>query len=329
MLKMLVGASLRSLLLAAAVGLGLTLCHARNPHVRLIAWTVVLVASLLMPAATRLAASALPDIAFPMSRIAPMVPFVADVQTEVAPQYQYAAPIDTNAPPNQHVSVSPAAARGGHWLALLLYMAISATLIVRLITGLALSWRITRSATPVCEGRANGYNVRASPRVAAPATFGSVILLPNDHATWSSAKRLAVLAHEGAHVVRRDSAVQIVASVNRAIFWFNPLNWWLQRQLSVLAEAASDDAAIVGLDDRIGYAEILLEVSSGRQRLLGAVAMARPATVATCIERILSETTATMGISRRSHLLMMAGILPLAVAVAEPLSTTTAVSTGD
>ena len=112
MLKMLFGASLRSLLLAAAVGLGLTLCHARNPHVRLIAWTVVLVASLLMPAATRLAASALPDIAFPMSRIAPMVPFVADVQTEVAPQYQYAAPIDTNAPPNQHASVSPAAARG-------------------------------------------------------------------------------------------------------------------------------------------------------------------------------------------------------------------------
>lgn len=54
MLEMLVGAALRSLLLAAAVGLGLTACRTRNPHVRLMAWTVVLVVSLLMPAITRL-----------------------------------------------------------------------------------------------------------------------------------------------------------------------------------------------------------------------------------------------------------------------------------
>jgi hypothetical protein len=59
------------------------------------------------------------------------------------------------------------------------------------------------------------------------------------------------------------------------------------------------------------------------------MAMARPVTVATRIERILSETTATMGISGRSRLLMMVGILPLAIAVAEPLSTTTAVSNAD
>jgi hypothetical protein len=96
-----------------------------------------------------------------------------------------------------------------------------------------------------------------------------------------------------------------------------------------LAEAASDDAAIIGLADRIGYAEILLDVSSRGQRLPGAVAMARPATVAIRIERILNETTAAMGISRRSRLLMMAGMLPLAVIVAEPLSSTTAVSTSD
>jgi beta-lactamase regulating signal transducer with metallopeptidase domain len=329
MLEMLVGAALRSLLLAAAVGLGLTLCRTRNPHVRLTAWTVVLVASLLMPAATRLAASAFPAFAFPVLRIAPIVPFVADEPAEVAPRYQYAASPEANAAPHQPISGSLTAARGGHWLASLVYVAIFAILVVRLIAGLALSCRITRSASPIREAWTNGYDVRTSSRVAAPATFGSVILLPNDYATWSATKRSAVLAHEGAHVVRCDSAVQIVASVNRAIFWFNPLSWWLQRHLSVLAEAASDDAAIVGLDDRIGYAEILLDVSSRGQRLPGAVAMARPATVATRIERILSETTATMGISRRNRMLMMAGILPLAVAIAEPLSTTTAVSTGD
>jgi beta-lactamase regulating signal transducer with metallopeptidase domain len=329
MLEMLVGAALRSLLLAAAVGFGLRVCRTRDPHVRLMAWTVVLVASLLMPAVTRLAASALPAIAFPVSRIAPIVPFVADAPVEVQPRHQNAASVDTNAHSDQYGSVASAAAHDGHGLALLVYIAISATLIVRLIAGLALSFRITRSATPVHERWTAGYNVRASPRVVAPATFGSVILLPNGYATWSSTKRAAVMAHEGAHVVRYDSAVQIAASVNRAIFWFNPLSWWLQRHLSVLAEAASDDAAIIGLDDRIGYAEILLDVSSTGQRLSGAVSMARPATVATRIERILNETTATMGISRRGRLLMVAGILPLAVAVGEPLSATTAVSTAD
>ncbi len=329
MLEMLVGAALRSLLLAAVVGLGLTACRTRNPHVRLMAWTVVLVVSLLMPAITRLAASTLPDIAIPVLRMTPMVSFVADGSVEVAPPSPYAASADTNAPANQYASTPLTAARDGHRLVLLLYVAISATLIVRLIAGLALSWRITRSATPVRERWTDGHDVRASPRVTAPATFGSVILLPNDYVTWSSTKRSAVLAHEGAHVVRYDSIVQITANVNRAIFWFNPLSWWLQRHLSVLAEAASDDAAIVGLDDRIGYAEILLDVSSKGQRLPGAMAMARPVTVATRIERILSETTASMGISRRSRLLLMASILPLAIAVAEPLSTTTTVSTGD
>ncbi|WP_158923565.1 M56 family metallopeptidase [Acidisphaera sp. S103] len=327
MLEMLVGAAVRSLLLAAVVGLGLKLCRTRNPHVLLAAWTLVLGASLLMPAATRLAAAALPGIAFPMPRIAPILAAPQpEAQAAVVQPNRYVVSVDTIAPASQHAAASPAAARG---LVVLLYAVVSAMLILRLIVGLALSWRIMRSAAPVRESWTGRHDVRASPRVAAPATFGAVILLPGDHTTWSPAKRSAVLAHEGAHVARRDFAVQIAASVNRAIFWFNPLSWWLQRHLSVLAEAASDDAAIVGLDDRIGYAEILLDVSTRGQRLPGAVAMARPATVGTRIERILSETTATMGISRRSRLLIAASILPLAVAVAGPLSATTAASGGE
>jgi hypothetical protein len=109
MLEMLVGAALRSLLLAAAVGLGLRVCRTRDPHVRLMAWKVVLVASLLMPATTRLAASAFPAIAFPVSRITPMVPFVADAPVEVAPRHQNATSVDTNAHLDQYKSAAPTA----------------------------------------------------------------------------------------------------------------------------------------------------------------------------------------------------------------------------
>ena len=143
----------------------------------------------------------------------------------------------------------------------MLYLAVFSGLLLRLLSGLLLSWRIVRGATPICEDWAGGFDVRASPRIDAPATFGSVILLPGDHAAWTPARRLAVLAHEGAHVARRDFAIQLAAGVNRAVFWFNPFSWWLQRRLSDLAEAASDDAAIACLDDRFGYAEILLEIA--------------------------------------------------------------------
>jgi beta-lactamase regulating signal transducer with metallopeptidase domain len=276
------------------------------------AWTMVLAASLLMPATIRLAASTFPAVTIVAPHMAPLVaeapppsPTVTDTTVDTQTIAEPArTPIDWRKP------------------ALLAYIAISALLIARLTAGLALSWRITRSASPIHQGWTNGFDVRISPRIAAPATFGSVILLPPGHVAWAPAKRAAVLAHEGAHVLRRDSVVQIAAGAHKAIFWFNPLSWWLQRHLSLLAEAASDDAAIARLDNRIGYAEILLDVSRSGQRLPGAMAMARAATVAARIERILSETTATIGISRRGRLLMLATILPLAAAVAEPLSAT-------
>ena len=115
-----------------------------------------------------------------------------------------------------------------------------------------------------------------------------------------------MLAHEGAHVARRDFAIQLAAGVNRAVFWFNPFSWWLQRQLSDLAEAASDDAAIADLNDRFGYAEILLEISGRVSKLPGAVSMARRAAVAWRIERILSESPPPLAMSRRDRA-MLAG----------------------
>jgi len=43
-----------------------------------------------------------------------------------------------------------------------------------------------------------------------------------------------VLTHEWEHVRRRDPLVQWLALLNRSIFWFHPLAWWLERKLSEL-----------------------------------------------------------------------------------------------
>lgn len=57
---------------------------------------------------------------------------------------------------------------------------------------------------------------------------------------------------------RRDALTQLLSLLHRAIFWFSPLGWWLHRQLTDLAEQASDEAALAGGADRKLYAKTLL-----------------------------------------------------------------------
>lgn len=320
MLEMLVGAALRSLLLAGLVGLGLRWRRVHDPRLRLTAWTVVLGACLLMPAMTRIAASAgplipLPPVAMVLHAGRPAADAAAIPATPVP------AELAPPAAPSGRGAQDPAAFAWAS-LALPLYLLVAGLLLAWLLAGLALSWRIVRCATPVQAGWTAGRDVRVSPRITAPATFGTVILLPPDQAGWSAAKRAAVLAHEAAHVARHDFLVQIIARLHRAVFWFNPLSWWLQRHLSDLAEAASDDAAILGLNDRLVYAEILLDVSARAGRLPGAVAMARAATVRARVERILAQTAAPARTSRRARAVLVCALLLPVLVVAGPLSAT-------
>jgi beta-lactamase regulating signal transducer with metallopeptidase domain len=310
MLELLAGAALRTLVLTAVVSVGLRMRRTRNPHVSFAAWTLVLAASLLMPVAMRLTPIALPLDIIPIAGL-PLAP--DSLAPELLDQMEAAAEtpgVEPGAPP-----ASPAGQMRWREFAVVLYLAVFGALMLRLLAGLALSWRIARAATPVRENWVDGLDVRVSRHIDTPAAFGSVILLPSDHAAWTPAKRLAVLAHEGAHVARRDCAIQLAATVNRAIFWFTPLSWWLRRHLSDLAEAASDDAAIARLSDRFGYAEILLEISGRVPGLHGVVWMARRPAVASRIERILSDTKLTPGISRRGRAMLAACIVPFAVSL--------------
>jgi uncharacterized protein (TIGR03435 family) len=83
------------------------------------------------------------------------------------------------------------------------------------------------------------------------------------------------MSHESEHVVRRDPFFQCLAMLNRAVFWFHPLAWWLERQLSVLSEEACDMAVLEQGHDPREYSEYLLDLarsvmqSSGRLRVLG------------------------------------------------------------
>ena len=115
-----------------------------------------------------------------------------------------------------------------------------------------------------------------------PVTVGLLhprITLPESSREWPQAQLDAVLAHEGEHIRRRDPLFQWLALPNRAIFWFHPLSWWLERKLSGLAEEACDIAVLAQGHDPRDYSEYLLDLARSVKRAgsrIDAVGMAMP-----------------------------------------------------
>ena len=139
-------------------------------------------------------------------------------------------------------------------------------LAARLLGGVVLTHRLVGRAA-----RVDGV-IGESSDVRVPLTAGYLaprILLPLDWRTWNDATREAVLAHETAHVRRRDGLVNLAAAMNTCIFWFHPLAWWLERRLAVLAEHAADDVAMASCGDAKEYAATLLSMASSLNRTRG------------------------------------------------------------
>jgi beta-lactamase regulating signal transducer with metallopeptidase domain len=323
MLALLLESALRSLLLGAAVWLGLKLLRVKNPHAHMTAWTLVLVASLAMPALMRLVTVTIPDappaplaqIIWPAPAAAPL-PEPAPQPAEPIVAAPYAAEGQVLAPPRETAEVAIIRTIDWRAVAMAVYAIVAAVLLVRLMVGLVLTWRLTRASRPVRAPWAAGIDVRVSDIVGVPVTFGSTILLPPEYVAWNRAKRRAVLTHERAHVAHGDFYVLLLAALNRAVFWFNPFAWWQLVRLAELAEIISDDAALEALEDRPRYAGILLDVAQRRQRAPVALAMARAATVRRRVERILAAREAPARANWRQRLLVAGALLPVVAACA-------------
>jgi beta-lactamase regulating signal transducer with metallopeptidase domain len=210
------------------------------------------------------------------------------------------------------------------WTALFLavYLLVAVILVARLIIGMLFSRRLDRAAQNIdasddrgrealrllrfrscIAGLQTAPRLKESALLAVPATLGvhrSAILLPAGWRSWSEEQLDAVLAHEISHVARRDALTQLLSLIHRAIFWFNPLSWWLDRQLTDLAEQASDEAALAGGADRTRYAETLLaffaQLAASRRRVWWqGVAMAKHERKAGSAERRVNRILAWNG----------------------------------
>jgi beta-lactamase regulating signal transducer with metallopeptidase domain len=215
-----------------------------------------------------------------------------------------------------------------------IYLVVAVLLLARFFIGIALGRRLMRASRILDEPRvagslascAHAAGLAVVPRLAesefisVPVTMGalrSTILLPADWREWSGAKLDAVVAHEVSHVARRDALTQRISLLHRAIFWFSPLAWWLDRRLADLAEQASDEAALSCGADRTDYARTLLGFFEALQAAPGrvwwqGVSMAKAGQAEQRVDRILAwKGAVTMGLKKS----IVAGVIALALPV--------------
>jgi hypothetical protein len=281
--------SLRVLAVAAAVGALLRLLRIRAATVRHSAWTAVLFAMLLMPVLPSVA----PVLPVPVPARAGVLlgdafgteqpaPGVIEDSTHTPDATGVTPPIrmDDSVRTVEHRGSSITTARPSRsWLAktlLGMYAAGVLLFLARLFHGWTLASamirRVKRGGPIQVDAAGPAYE---STEVTVPMTFGpirSVIVLPVTWKAWDAETLAAVVAHESAHVRRRDASIQFAAHVNRAIFWFHPLAWWLERTLAVTAEHACDEAGARAIAAPVRYAEILVEMADVVRRHRGRLA---------------------------------------------------------
>jgi beta-lactamase regulating signal transducer with metallopeptidase domain len=321
--------AVRVLALASIAGLGLTAFRVKAASLRLFMWTAVLYAALAMPLLGRVLPS-LPVAAPAFLEMQHSQPVRGGLRHSAitdasAPLQAEHVPLVRKAPRDADTEQFTAASsssetRSSSWptlssirwavIAMLVYFAGALLLLARLVVGFLFTRRLLRASLRIRDSRlakrlasrAAALRLTAVPDAAeselisVPLTLGVLypaILLPAHWREWDDAALEAVVAHEMSHVARRDALTQQLSLLHRAIFWFSPLAWWLDRHLADLAEEASDEAALHCGADCNEYAKILLgffealQTSPGRVWWQG-VSMAKTGQAEKRVERILA-----------------------------------------
>ena len=159
------------------------------------------------------------------------------------------------------------------------YFAVAAGFAIWWLVGQLLLWRVTRSARPVPEAIRDVFLGLAGPgsgrvvllesdRIASPFTYTwrrPVILLPSSLCDGSEPGALRyVLAHEWSHVEGRDALAWNLACLAGLVLFYQPLFWWLRRQLRLCQDYLADArAAAAGSAE--DYAAFLVRLARVRR----------------------------------------------------------------
>ena len=194
--------------------------------------------------------------------------------------------------------------------------------------------RLTRCALPIANPAIVSLNeelreavgiglavpLLCSSEIAVPMTIGCsrpVILFPANHSHWPIERWRIVLAHELAHIRRRDVLSQLVARLACVIYWCHPLVWFANSRMRVEREFACDDAVLQMGEVPTQYATHLVEVAAAlvhqRKLHVHAVAMASGRTLEHRIRGILKPYRNRSVVAGRTGRMLLAATLAIVV----------------
>src|SRR5688500_1873508 len=159
-------------------------------------------------------------------------------------------------------------------------------------------------------------NVHRSRRASVPMVLGwlrPVILLPTTTATSLAPRQLrAVLAHELAHVRRRDYLANLIQMAAETMLFHHPAAHWISRRIRTEREYCCDDVAVSVGSDPADYARALAALDDARDDCRMAVAAAS-GTLLDRIQRIVGQPrpalTPVRGIADLAAATTLAGVM--------------------
>ena len=150
---------------------------------------------------------------------------------------------------------------------------------------------------------ARAVAILLSDRIQSPTAIGLLspaIVLPR----WlvkelSTAELRQVLLHELAHLRRWDDWSNLLQKVVKALFFFHPAVWWMERQVSLEREIACDEAVLAQTGNPRAYAQCLVRLAEKgffrRSVMLAQAAVSRVGQTSVRVARILSGGTPNAG----------------------------------
>ncbi len=147
-----------------------------------------------------------------------------------------------------------------------------------------------------------------------------VILVPAGALVGLSSEQLElVLAHELAHIHRRDYLVNLLQTAVETLLFYHPAVWWVSGRMRIEREHCCDDLAVAVCGNPVGYARALADLEGLASR--GPV-LAMAASGGSLFERVARLVGPPGHLSRASRglaTLLVAGAVTLAFALVSSL----------
>ncbi len=118
--------------------------------------------------------------------------------------------------------------------------------------------------------------------------FKSKIVLPD--VEYDERQLENILLHETTHFRRRDTSFKWFGAVVSAVHWFNPIVYFIQREVNIACELACDESVInhFNSDERQCYGDTLIDIANNRAYPRGVISTSMNAKRSTLKERLVS-----------------------------------------